>query len=76
LRKNNVLAYHVVDGVVDGLNDLLVPVLAVLGTKQNVVHVHSAVELLGPKNKVVGMNLRNCVYLQFCFFKFTFAIST
>ena len=37
-----------VDGVVHRLDDLLVPVLAVFGSEQDVVHVNRAVKLLRP----------------------------
>ena len=36
-------------GVVDSLHHLLVPILAVLSSEQDVVDVHRAVELLGPE---------------------------
>ena len=41
-----------VDGVVHRLDDLLVPVLAVFGSEQDVVHVNRAVKLLRPVQNV------------------------
>ena len=37
-----------VDGVIDCLNDLLVPVLVVFHFEQDIVHIHRSVELLRP----------------------------
>ena len=37
-----------IDGVIDCLDDLFVPVLVVFNFEQDIVHIHSSVELLGP----------------------------
>ncbi len=41
-----------IDGVVDGLDDLFVPVLVVFDSKENVVHIDCTIKLFRPGNNL------------------------
>jgi hypothetical protein len=59
-------AYHVIDGVVDGLDDLFVPVLVVFNSKENVVHIDCAIKFFWPGNNLPHISGNTIKDSYFC----------